>query len=82
MVNVILPSADPEAVSYVTTTLNSTYNIYMVTGSVTDSRAGQVGVPILFARLSAQIYLEMSDFTQLGKLVPDLLEAYKLQKER
>jgi hypothetical protein len=80
MVNVILPTSHPEAASYVTSTLNSTYNIYMVTGSVVDSRPGRVGTPILFTRLSAQIYLELSDFTQLGKLVPDLLEAFELQK--
>ena len=81
MVNVILPTSDPEAVTYLTSTLNSTYNIYMVASSVVDSRPGRVGTSIMFTRLSAQIYLELSDFTQLGKLVPDLLAAFQLQKK-
>mmetsp|Transcript_28645 Transcript_28645/g.40834 ORF Transcript_28645/g.40834 Transcript_28645/m.40834 type:complete len:420 (+) Transcript_28645:1144-2403(+) len=77
MVNVILPTSDPSAVTYVTNTLNSTYNIYMVTGSVPDSRLGLgIGQPLLFTRLSAQVYLEMADFTQLGVLVPSLLNEY------
>ena len=74
MVNVILPSSDLPAVTYVAESLNSTYNIYLVTGSVPDSRLDQ---PILFTRLSAQVYLEMDDFTQLGVLVPALLKEYQ-----
>lgn len=73
MVNVILPSADPAAVSYVTSTLNSTYNIYMVAASV--PAATKEGI-LMFTRLSAQVYLESSDFEQLGLLVPELLKEY------
>lgn len=76
MVNVVLPSIDPAAISYVTSTLNSSYNIYMVTGAVGDSRPGSEGRSILFTRLSAQVYLELADFTQLAALVPALLLQY------
>ena len=71
--NVILPSTDPEAIAYVQSTLDSKYRIYMVYGSATDSATGQL---IYFTRLSAQVYVQMSDFELLAELVPKLLSEY------
>lgn len=49
--------------------LDKQYDIYMVYSSVITSSNDE----IFFARLSAQVYLELSDFEQLGDLVPHLL---------
>ena len=73
MFSVILPSTDAAAIAYVQDTLSTRCDIYMVYGSAVDVGTNQV---TYFTRLSAQVYLELSDFDTLGKLVPQLLAEY------
>jgi uncharacterized membrane protein YgaE (UPF0421/DUF939 family) len=96
MVNIVLPSTDHDAVKKMQKSLDETYNIFLVFGSVlveterteslelSDTGASE-GVSslgkqcisasnnIYFIRLSAQIYLDRSDFMLLKDLVPQLL---------
>jgi hypothetical protein len=72
MRDVILPSRDPEAVKFVQQTLDQRHNIYIVYGKI----ALHDGTNVLYTRLSAQVYLEMSDYAQLASLVPALLQEY------
>lgn len=96
MVNVILPCNDETKVSNMQKQLFELYNIYVVTGNVTNNlknisnsevlstsaatmRGGDTDVTatvetIFFVRLSAQVYLEFSDFERLAYLVPILLQ--------
>ena len=80
MVNIVLPSNDEDAVVYMQSTLDSQYNIYIVVSSVTSTNADGTTSTICFTRLSGQVYLEISDFEQLGALVPQLLEEYSHKK--
>jgi hypothetical protein len=75
MVNIILPSTDPDAISYMRDTLDTQYNIYIVYDKVPASLS-VTGRDIYFTRLSAQVYLELSDLLQLGSLVPELLQKF------
>ena len=80
MVNIILPSSDPDAVSYMRDTLETDYNTYIVydripADLVREDSPFYTGNDVYFTRLSAQVYLELSDFTQLADLVPELLKS-------
>lgn len=81
MINVILPSTDPDAVAYMRETLDQKFGIYIVYDMIPSSLSN-TGKDILFTRLSAQVYLELSDFTQLGELVPRLLEEYREELQK
>lgn len=72
MVNIILPSTDPNAVAYMRDTLDTTYNIYIVYDMVPADKSN-TGEDIYFTRLSSQVYLEIDDFLKLTTLVPQLL---------
>lgn len=75
MVNIVLPSQNPAAVKYMRDTLEDTHSIYIVCDFIPKelSRTNSV---VFFTRLSAQVYLELSDFARLGNLVPQLLAQY------
>jgi hercynylcysteine S-oxide lyase len=79
MINIILPSTDTDAVAYMRQTLDDKYGIYIVYDKIPSSLSS-TGKDILFTRLSAQVYLELTDYTQLGELVPQLLAEYESQK--
>jgi hypothetical protein len=66
MTNVILPTTSADAVKELQYRLDNEYNIYIVAVSVFSHTLGS---PIYFTRLSAQVYVEMSDFVRLGELV-------------
>ena len=68
--NVQLPSSDADAMAAVQSALDHEYHIYFVFGSVVDAASGE---PLLFTRLSAQVYLELDDFRRFGELVLQLL---------
>ena len=75
MCNVILPSTDGHAVSYMQKQLDQKHNVYVVYSSVTDRYS--TTNKIYFLRLSAAVYLELSDYIRLIDIVPALLaEAY------
>jgi hypothetical protein len=91
MVNVELPSCDPDAIAYMRNALEHEHNIYIVydklemkppLAATTTATSGPVLIPsptpcyLYHTRLSAQVYLEMSDFEQLSALVPQLLASY------
>ena len=105
MVNVILPSTNRTAIEDMQAALNSTYNIYLVTGPATsfvpsfnenptpsetlkddceESADSDMDCePTLFiTRISAQVYLELSDFSRLGELVLQLLRESKNKPSR
>lgn len=73
MINVILPSSDPSAISYLQRKLDKDHNIFLVVDSV---RGGE-GATICFTRLSAQVYNQMSDFEAIAELVPQILHEFK-----
>lgn len=75
MVNVILPSTDADAISNMQSILDSTYHMYIVCSSVPNANSN--GDVIYFTRLSAQVYLQMTDFILLGQLIPQLLSEYR-----
>jgi len=81
MINVVLPSNDVDAVVYMQSTLDSRYNIYIVVSSVPSTSTDGTVSTIYFTRLSAQVYLEMSDFVTVGELVPQLLAEYENNKK-
>ena len=64
--NVILPTADFELATQMQQDLFDKHGIYFL--SLQDEASG-----IVFTRLSAQIYLERSDFEELGALVKEYL---------
>ena len=70
MINVVLPSSDINAVANMASILGSKYNFYFTYSSVNSTATGQ---SIIYTRLSAQVYLELSDFELLATLVPSLL---------
>lgn len=66
MFNVVLPTNDTQKASAMQNDLLSKHNIYMIT--LQEPVSG-----LIYSRLSAQIYLELSDFQLLGQLVLDYL---------
>jgi selenocysteine lyase/cysteine desulfurase len=71
--SVILPSTDADAIAYVQSTMDSEYLIYFVYDKTVSAKTGET---IFFTRLSAQVYLELSDFERFGALLPKLLLEY------
>ena len=86
MVNVELPCTDRDAAYDLQRSLDREHNVYMVYESVPNSALaqeqgqgqgqGQEGQSdrIFFVRLSAQVYLDISDFETLARLVQLLLK--------
>lgn len=70
---VILPTTDVDAVAYAQSTMDHQYHIYFVYDQYTDPSTGNT---LLFTRLSAQVYLELSDFRRFAELMPQLLTEY------
>ena len=78
MVNIVLPSNDPVALKYVQHELDTVHNIYIVFDSFVDSRIRnpEHEYNVYFTRLSAQVYVQISDFEILGKLVLEILDCF------
>ena len=72
MSNVVLPTSDPKAVEYLTSSLDKRHNMYVVARYELDSLNNKV----FYVRLSGQIYLELIDFIRLGELVVTLLKEH------
>ena len=72
MANVVLPSNDDNAVKYMQQTLDNRYNIYLVAVPIKVKD----GTTINIVRLSAQVYIEFSDYEKIVDLVPLLIEEY------
>jgi len=70
MINVILPTQDPQKVDKIQCLLDSEHNIYTVGG--VERR--EDGTPIYFMRLSATVYLELEDFRKMAILVKSYTE--------
>lgn len=66
MVNIQLPITDPTAAASLTQRLLDDYNMYIVVYPLQGA---------FWTRLSAQIYLEQSDFVALGRAVLQLSRA-------
>lgn len=92
MINVVLPTHDSEAVSFLQKQLDDVHNIYIVCSSLrintciegdkgSDS-ANSITNDVFFTRLSAQIYLELSDFARLANLVPIILSEYEINRQQ
>ena len=73
MINIGLPSNDPDALAYVQSTMDKKYHVYIVYDKITDA---STGVITYFTRLSAQVYVQLSDFERVAELVPLLLHEY------
>lgn len=71
MFNVVLPTNNVDKVAAMQAELDKVHNLYMVYGTATSSLTGET---IIFTRLSAQVYLELSDFEKLAGLVSTMLE--------
>lgn len=72
MVNVELPACSAAAAARMRTRLEEEHGIYLVLEQLLRPAPAR---PLLHTRLSAQVYLQMSDFEQLGALVPIMLLA-------
>jgi hypothetical protein len=70
--DVILPPSNGDAINYMTSTLLSDYNTFLVAASVVSNQ-GNINY---YCRLSAQVYLEMEDVKWLEVMVPKLLNEY------
>lgn len=70
MINVVLPSKNMTAVASMAGVLSSKHGFYFTYASVNSTTTGEV---IIYTRLSAQVYLELSDFVKLAALVSSLL---------
>lgn len=81
MVNIILPSEDAEAIDYIRKALDRVHSIFIVVDRIPAIRS-RTGNDIYFTRLSSQVYLELSDFTQLAELVPELLAEYLVREKK
>ncbi len=77
MINVVLPSSDPDAIAYAQSQLDTVYHIYFVYGSVKNVQSSET---IFFTRLSAQVYVQMSDFMELSHLLPKIISEYYVSK--
>lgn len=71
MCNVVLPSNNEAAVTYMQQTLLKNHDVFMITQSITS-----YDEIVYFTRLSGQIYLDESDFALLESLVPLLLSEW------
>lgn len=74
IINVILPSTDVNAIGSMAGALSSKHGFYFTYGSV--NLTATTGETVYYTRLSAQVYLELSDFEKLAYLVLTLLAEY------
>ena len=72
MVNIALPCNNETAIKSMQQTLHKDHNVYLVFDVIFDE-SGEGRQQIFFTRLSAQVYVEMSDFELVGKLVLQIL---------
>ena len=77
MVNVVLPTRDEAETAALQSALDKEYNMYFVYGSVKRSSTGEL---LHFTRLSAQIYLQLSDFELLAQRVTETLARLRADK--
>lgn len=70
MTNVVVPTKNNTACAVVVGRLLSEYGIMVSGAGSLDASHGNIAC---FFRLSAQVYLEQSDFELVGRLVPELL---------
>jgi selenocysteine lyase/cysteine desulfurase len=71
MANIIMPLQTLEEAEKLQRRLLEEYNIYTVYGSVPAAQDNNK--LIVFVRISAQVYLDMSDFVLLAKAVKECL---------
>jgi selenocysteine lyase/cysteine desulfurase len=73
MTNVVLPTSNDQETQELQRILDEEYNVYIVTGKVpvTNNTDGSQR-EVYFTRLSAQVYLELSDFQRLSGLVVEI----------
>lgn len=65
MANIILPCSTQREADALQTHLIEQHRVYIVTGSVPD---------IVFVRISAQVYLDFTDFEKLARLVKEFFK--------
>jgi selenocysteine lyase/cysteine desulfurase len=70
MINILLPTQNATVAKGLQEFLLEQHNMYIIV-------AHDKGSDLIFTRLSAQIYLELSDFEQLGGLVLEFLDNHK-----
>jgi len=70
MLNIVVPTANHTACLQVVHTLHASHGIYVNSCFQLDAEHGAIAS---YFRLSAQIFLQRSDFVKLGELVPKLL---------
>lgn len=75
MINVIVPSNDKAILTSVQKDLDEKYGIYGVFGFVKNSASNSEEM-VYFTRISIQVYLELVDIENFGKLVLKLLHDY------
>ena len=71
MADVVLPIQDEKAINNMVAILDSKYNTFIVTRPITFYPSGST---VWICRLSAQIYLEFSDFVKLADRVLELFD--------
>lgn len=72
MANVVLPCKTLDEANCLQAKLHRERDIYIVVGSVKAAEGGEAS-ELVFVRISAQVYLEMSDFHVLAAAVKELL---------
>ena len=78
MSNVVLPSTNEEAIKHTQRILDKVHNVYFVYSKVKrdPTQPESPSNVIYFTRISAQVYVQYSDFERLAELVPQVLEEY------
>jgi transcriptional regulator len=83
MTNVVLPSNDENAIIFAQKQADKRHNVYFIYSKVLAASPvpganGEKGDKTMtyFTRISAQVYVTLSDFELLAEIVPRLLKEY------